>query len=121
MENFGDIDAKVTKACQELIDALKFSLFEYKKNRPHLSWRSVAKNVRCNRYILNKILNDDGKISRTKTYDMFECFRIASILSQKEILSAKILAETLESIVQTVCNSAFTTEKSDNQTEQLGA
>ena len=95
-------DTQVTEACQMLINALRLSLHEYKETRPNLSWRSVARNIRCNRYILNKIISDDGDVSEDKTYDVFGCFRMAAILSRKNLRSSKSLSDAVSGLYDVI-------------------
>lgn len=52
------IDIKALKA------SLRKALFDYRKERPHLSLRAIAKNSGCNRYFLSK-LTDESDFSNS--------------------------------------------------------
>jgi hypothetical protein len=75
---------------QSLIDSLKNELDSYKKTRPRLSWRSIAKLSKVNRYFINKILQDDGQADSSKMLDLTQALRLIKFLHEKSAVKYAI-------------------------------
>ncbi len=59
---------------------LRETLLNYRKERPHLSLRAIAKNSGCNRYFLNKIIDDT---------DMAPTLDISQVLILSQFISGR--------------------------------
>ena len=75
---------------QVLIDSLKYELDSYKKARPRLSWRSISKLSKVNRYFIYKILQDDGMAHSSKMLDLTQALRLMKFLHEKSALKDAI-------------------------------
>lgn len=77
-------DASVIK----VVKALKSQLEEYRRNKPNLSVRSIAKNSKVNRYFLNKILEEDS--SNVSSLDFSQVLLLSKFLTASNSLKDTI-------------------------------
>jgi len=102
---------------QSLIDSLKNELYSYKESRPRLSWRSISKLSKVNRYFINKILTDDGLSDPSKVFDLTQAVRLMKFLHEKSNLrdtidaSGDVLKEAFRSVLQVQYESKYGTQE----------
>ena len=67
---------------------LRESLLRYRKERPHLSLRAIAKNSGCNRYFLSKIIDEN---------DLTSCLDLSQVLILSQFMTGRTsIKETIE-------------------------
>jgi uncharacterized protein (UPF0262 family) len=102
---------------QILIDSLKYELDSYKKARPRLSWRSISKLSKVNRYFIYKILQDDGQAHASKMLDLTQALRLMKFLHEKSAMkdaidsSSSALREAFQNAFSTIYDSGHGTEE----------